>query len=469
MTFRRSLRGRRAALLFGGLFLLAVLTQLAVAWYERLATTYADLRSTADQIRQDLRYSTGWDLVRFRQSEGGGGSYYILDRSGLVIDIAGFASDLGFDVNLVHQPPGFQTLVVRETKEEWRLLVVPVNGGTVIIGVSPPEDITRLDERLQENARRFGDTLEHAATVSPSDIDRNLDFAVIDANGRLRFAIGGIPLRLRSYPQSPFGEIMQLRTTSGTTHALLSTPFVDESGQTVGTVNVVSDLPPTPWFSLRAWLKNVSSSLLLASVGTLIGIRYIPTEFRPEELLRDALDRGESSTVEFKEALRWDQWQGAVAKASVAEAVAIKTVAGFLNSRRGGALFIGVADDKQIVGLDRDYQSLGRPSTREQNDGDRFQLHLRNLLAAQIGRDISNLCVETAVVMQEGKDVCVVRVSPSPTAIYVGEGKTKAFYLRVRPATQELNVEETVAFCRERWPRRPWRQTPLWSIRSRQR
>jgi hypothetical protein len=418
-----------------------------------LATAHAELRDTADQIRQELSYSTGWDLVRFRQSDVGGGSFYIVDRSGLIIEIEGFIAELGFQVN-VDQAPGFQTVRVPETKEEWRILVVPVIGGTVVVGVSPPEDITRLDERLSESARRFGETLEHAATINPSEIDRNVEFAVVDRDGRLRSAIGGIPLRLRSYPRSPIGEIKELRTRNGTTHALLSAAFVDASGQAVGTINVVSDLPASPWFSLRAWLKNLSSSLLLASVGTLIGVRYIPGTFRPDDLLREALDRGESSTVEFKEALRWDHWQDAGTKASVAEAVAIKTVAGFLNSKHGGTLFIGVADEKKIAGLDRDYQSLSRTSAREQSDRDRFQLHLRNLLAVQVGPDITNLCVETAVVSREEKDVCVVRVSPSPTPVYVGGGKGKAFHLRVGPATQELNVEETVAFCRTRWRRR---------------
>ena len=54
-----------------------------------------------------------------------------------------------------------------------------------------------------------------------------------------------------------------------------------------------------------------------------------------------ALEQGESSTVEFKEALRWDHHQDAETPASIAESVAIKTIAGFLNSKRGGTLLIG--------------------------------------------------------------------------------------------------------------------------------
>jgi hypothetical protein len=168
-------------------------------------------------------------------------------------------------------------------------------------------------------------------------------------------------------------------------------------------------------------------------------------------LLR-ALEQGESSTVEFKEALRWDHLQNAGTRSSVAEAAAIKTIAGFLNSKHGGTLVIGIADDKKTVGLDGDYRSLS--GGREQRDADRFQLHLRQIVAAaQIGRHIINQCIEMAVVPHEEKDVCVIHVRPSPTPIYVGHGRTMAFYLRVGPATQELNLAEAVAFCRKRWSR----------------
>jgi hypothetical protein len=193
------------------------------------------------------------------------------------------------------------------------------------------------------------------------------------------------------------------------------------------------------------------TQMLTGKGGRLV---VLSREKRFKTALTRMLEHGESSTVEFKEALRWDHRQDAGTTPSVAEAVAIKTIAGFLNSKLGGTLLIGISDDKTIVGLDRDYLSLGRPGGREQSNADRFQLHLRNLVAAQIGPDISNLCVETEVVSRENQDVCVVRVSPSPSPIYVGEGKAKAFYLRVGPATRELNVKETVAFCQERWPRR---------------
>lgn len=218
-----------------------------------------------------------------------------------------------------------------------------------------------------------------------------------------------------------------------------------------------SELPPTPWLSLHAWLLNLPLSLMLALVGTLIGARYTRDHFRPDQLLREALQSGESSTVEFKEALRWEAKQDPPDdKGKFAEAIAVKTVAGFLNSRLGGTLFIGIADDKKIVSLDQDYESLG-PRGVQDKDRDRLQVHLRNLLAAKIGREISNLCVETAILSWDGKDVCVIGVSPSPTPVYVDDVKGKAFYLRTGPTTTGLDVKEAVKYCQERWAK------PLWT------
>jgi hypothetical protein len=267
------------------------------------------------------------------------------------------------------------------------------------------------------------------------------------------------------YPKSPIDEVEEMAGRSTLTYALLSVPFVTASGKTVGTITAFEELAPQPWFSFSAWLVNLSSSLALAFVGTLIGVRYIPDEFRPEELLVDALQKGESPTVEFKESLRWDHWRAPAGQPDdprkpaeqkgVAEAVAVKAVAGFLNSRPGGTLLIGVADDRKVVGLDRDYDSLAKPGegpVGPDKQRDRFQLHLRNLLATKIGRDVSNLCVTMAIVYRDGKDVCLVHASSSPTPVYIAVPKGKAFYLRVGAATVELDVEEAVAYCRERWP-----------------
>ena len=131
------------------------------------------------------------------------------------------------------------------------------------------------------------------------------------------------------------------------------------------------------------------------AIGTLISIPYLGDEFRPEKLLQGALQYGESATAEFKEALRWDQWAdvkettgSGKKKVPDAEGIGIKNVAAFLNRDAGSTLFIGIADDKRIVGLERDYQSLGKRENSDR-DRDRFQVHWGNLLSQKLGRDLT--------------------------------------------------------------------------------
>jgi len=209
MTVLRSRRLRRAALLFAGIFVFAVVTQLGVGWYRRREAARADLRAAVDDVRRELRYESRWELTRLRQADIGG-RYYIVDASGLTIDVEGFPADLAFRADATDLQPGISSITVPLTNETWRLLAAPIKGGEVVLGVSPPEDITGVDDRLQENAKRFGESLERATRVTPSDIDRNLYYAVLDDRGDVRFAIGGIPLRLVEYPKSPLDEVEEV-------------------------------------------------------------------------------------------------------------------------------------------------------------------------------------------------------------------------------------------------------------------
>lgn len=128
------------------------------------------------------------------------------------------------------------------TNETWRLLLSPLKGGKVILGIRQPEDITRVDERLQENAARFGGSLEGAENIRPRDIDEAIEYVILDDLGHIKFAIGGIPLKLLDYPKLPFEAIQEIPKRTGSTYGLLSIPFKDPSGQNVGTITAFHEL-----------------------------------------------------------------------------------------------------------------------------------------------------------------------------------------------------------------------------------
>jgi hypothetical protein len=465
-------RWHRALLLFTALFILAVITQFGIGWYQRGASARSRLSQWAEEISKHLAYLERWNLTRFRQADLSARSYCLLDSNGLSIDIQGFGPAMELRVSLDEQPPGLRTVTVPETGETWRLFVKQLSDGILILGVSPPEDITDVDKRLEENAKRFGSSLETALRLSTSEVDRNLEYTIVDRNQRLRFALGGIPLRIVPSKSFPFNKVTEVHAEDGHTYGVLSLPYRGSSARTVGTIFTFEKLPPQPWFIFRTWIVNCLFSAVLAFFGTLIGIPYIGEKFDPRGLLRDALHIGESPTVEFKQALRWDTWQGPQPLADeskkkpseirgIAEGIAVKTMVAFLNHRAGGTLLIGIADDKCVVGLERDYESLvkaGEPRGDRDKDRDRFQLHLRNLLAAKIGRDVSNLYVQTAIVEAGGKDVCVVYARPAAVPVYLSDGKAKAFYIRDGASTKALDVEEVVAYIEQRWPKALWRR-----------
>ena len=66
----------------------------------------------------------------------------------------------------------------------------------------------------------------------------------------------------------------------------------------------------------------------------------------------------ESHHLEYKSTLRTSVATGEVLK--VLESASLKTIAAFLNSREGGTLLIGVADDGSLHGLATDYDFLAK-------------------------------------------------------------------------------------------------------------
>jgi type I restriction enzyme R subunit len=193
---------------------------------------------------------------------------------------------------------------------------------------------------------------------------------------------------------------------------------------------------------------------LLPKLATLVqaGARVAYQEHCPiGELLGTDL---ESSSLEYKSTLRTHVDTGAVFEPL--QTASLKTVAAFANSRMGGTLLIGVADDGTIVGLERDYASLRKTG---KDDRDLFQLHLTNVLVASMGETVAaNVSVQVHSV--DGKDVCRVHVRPSSfpvdakvTVEKKGQMEKKvAFYVRLANGTRELtDPDERQRYVADRW------------------
>jgi|GEM_PF-2990451 len=154
------------------------------------------------------------------------------------------------------------------------------------------------------------------------------------------------------------------------------------------------------------------------------------------------LKREESEVLEFKSSARWDI-RAARASHEI-EANITKAVAGFLNSDRGGVLLIGVDDGRNPIGLDQDYRTFKRPG----RDG--FANFLRTLLLDAYEKDVSRL-IEIDFHDVAGKDICRVRIGPSPRPVFVKEGPNEVFYLRTGNSTRPLKPREFYEYLKVRW------------------
>ena len=178
---------------------------------------------------------------------------------------------------------------------------------------------------------------------------------------------------------------------------------------------------------------------VLLVLGLLLSIIRKRFFYRPNRMempsLENLLKDDENRFLEFKSSMRWDYRQEKT-NADL-EKVILKTLAAFGNTD-GGILLIGVDDDKNIIGLEKDFQSLKR------QDSDYYEIHLRNLLHKEMGVKYVSKHIRTEFeAAPNGKIVCKIKVIPGdePQFLKVKDRNGKQdekFYVRSGNSSQEI-------------------------------
>jgi Putative DNA-binding domain len=183
-------------------------------------------------------------------------------------------------------------------------------------------------------------------------------------------------------------------------------------------------------------------SLLLYKVmhKRLLRIDHLKTELGKD--LPSIVRQGEGPYLEFKSSLRWDIVETRINR--VLEGVVLKTLAGFLNSPIGGTLLIGVADNGEILGLEKDYQTLKKPG----QDG--FEQALMTLISSNLGADLCSF-VHVLFHVIDNKEVCRLIISPSGRPVFLDQGNSPKFFVRTGGGTRDLNIKEALDYIRGRW------------------
>jgi hypothetical protein len=157
--------------------------------------------------------------------------------------------------------------------------------------------------------------------------------------------------------------------------------------------------------------------------------------------IRDLIQAGETSNVEFKASFRFDYREKKVNR-ELTKVVA-KSIAGFMNSE-GGTLLIGVGDNREIMGIEYDIETLSKKTV------DGFELALRTGIGNFLGGEKSAL-IGIIIHSIDGRAVAEIVCSPYPEPVILVDGNKYEFYIRDGNSTRPLNSQEQYNYTKHHW------------------
>lgn len=169
--------------------------------------------------------------------------------------------------------------------------------------------------------------------------------------------------------------------------------------------------------------------------------RYVRKERKNVDHIEKLISNGENEKVEFKSSLRWDYKEGRVNK-DLEYSVA-KTLSAFLNVG-GGTLIIGVDDDGNVLGIEKDYETL------KKKNSDGFLLHFTNVVNTYIGKD-SHRFLNIFIDNFSNKDLCVIEAKPSKDPVYINHNGHQEFFIRATSSNQPLEVRDAHIYIKTHW------------------
>ncbi len=182
--------------------------------------------------------------------------------------------------------------------------------------------------------------------------------------------------------------------------------------------------------------KPISSSEQLSKLNQ---IYESSMDLSEVEITFNDIKKGESINREFKQTFALDIKSKKREDHIVFEC--IKTVAGFLNGS-GGNLYIGVADNSDITGINVE---IG--SKKLFKSLDKYLLSIKDTLKRKLGVASLKNCNFVPVKLK-GKQILTIKCQQSGHQVYIDEKDT---YLRVGPSTEKLEGPELVKFSKERF------------------
>lgn len=169
----------------------------------------------------------------------------------------------------------------------------------------------------------------------------------------------------------------------------------------------------------------------------------MPIESTTLSTVDDLLHNRESQRLEYKSSMRWDLRQNQ--QNTALEEIIAKELCCFMNSG-GGDLLIGVDDEGNPIGLEKDYSTFGDKSS------DGFSQHVTNLINKYLDRN-ANAYVELDFIPINNSEICHCKIKSAPRPIYFSKNNEKRFFIRANNTCQPLDMEQAHNYISEHWSR----------------
>ncbi|MEM4605781.1 MAG: putative DNA binding domain-containing protein [Candidatus Pacearchaeota archaeon] len=184
-----------------------------------------------------------------------------------------------------------------------------------------------------------------------------------------------------------------------------------------------------------------------------------------EELVR----KGESQKVEFKSEVLWSlnynthqikeskSYELHTFKQKASKVIIAKSIAALMNNE-GGVLVLGVKEKKEnsnyeVVGIEKDLEKLKEQKKDFSLDGYKRMIIdeiIRPYFPPKIYNKI-NYFLEFKFENFEGKNVCLIKINPSEFPVFLSLEGRKIFMIRTETQTRQIQDEELVEYCMERF------------------
>lgn len=162
---------------------------------------------------------------------------------------------------------------------------------------------------------------------------------------------------------------------------------------------------------------------------------------KKEDEVTELIRLGENELLEMKSTLRFDLREGVVNKNL--EHVIAKTISAFLNAN-GGNLIIGVDDNGNVLGLEKDMETF----TKKDIDG--FELHLRQIISKYLNGSFEKY-LKISFPVIENKLICLVKITRSGKPVFVSHEGKDSFYVRIGNSSIPKNRQEQSEYEKLHW------------------